>query len=67
MKILHIKPKKILQWNFFALPPNSEKNNSKVAGSKINIEIDLFLILLNIWNTKVDCHSHLDGYQNRRG
>ena len=41
MKILHIKPKKILQWNFFALPPNSEKNNSKVAGSKIN-EIDLF-------------------------
>ena len=34
MKILHIKPKKILQWNFFALPPNSEKNNSKVAGLK---------------------------------
>ena len=27
--------KKILQWNFFALPP-TEKNNSKVAGSKIN-------------------------------
>ena len=39
MKILHIKPKEILQWNFFALPPNSEKNNSKSCF----FETDFFL------------------------
>ena len=42
MKILQIKPKKILQWDFFTLPLNSEKNNLETTVSKIN-ETDFFL------------------------
>ena len=64
MKILHIKPKEILQWNFFALPPNSEKNNSKVAVSKIN-ETDFFLDPLKCLEFKGKYYL-LDGYQRWR-
>ena len=64
MKILHIKPKEILQWDFFALPPNSEKNNSKVAVSKIN-ETDFFLDPLKCLEFKGKYYL-LDGYQRWR-
>ena len=47
MKILQIKPKKILQWDFFALPPKPEASNSNIANPKTDSikikEGDLFL------------------------
>ena len=64
MKILQIKPKKILQWDFFTLPLNSEKNNLETTVSKIN-ETDFFLEPLKCLELKGKYYL-LDGYQRWR-
>ena len=69
MKILQIKPKKILQWDFFALPPKPETSNSNIANPKTDSikikEGDLFLEPLKCIELKGEYYL-LDGHQRWR-
>ena len=69
MKILQIKPKKILQWDFFALPPKPEASNSNIANPKTDSikikEGDLFLEPLKCIELKGEYYL-LDGHQRWR-